>query len=230
MSNQLTRTLEEVYEPKMAVIVYSSHDSGLYLEQRNITEGKMSAGIPLTKKCVTDIFRAIVEDSEDLSEGYHGIIPKNLLFADSTTGRTSLIWYNPPMKRRMYFTKALGIPEGDIEVPGIIYEANENKLKVYCFKGKVPKDILYHAPFFNVNSHAVCLGSAKAKRPKSLTYVEAIEYWESMFWNSEFSHIYGGNPIKGNLAVITKTCIEKGEPFPHSTLMKSNIKLKDLLK
>lgn len=230
MSNQLTRALEEIYEPKMAIIVYSSPNSAPYLELRDINDGKMGAGKPLTKKCVTDIFRAIVEDSEDLSEGYHGVIPRNLLYADTTTGRTRLIWYNPPMKRKMYFVGSLGIPEGEVVMPGIVYEANDNLLKVYCFKGRVPKDTLYQAPFFNVNDHEVCLGTAKARRPKSLSYIEAMEYWETMFWNSEFSHLYGNNPIKGNLAVITKKCIENREPFPTRALVKSNYKLKDLLK
>ncbi len=230
MSNQITRTLEETYEPKMAIIVYSSENSAPYLEQRDITDGKMGAGKPLTKKCVTDIFRAIVEDSEDISEGYHGVIPRNLLYADTTTGRIRLIWYNPPMKRRMYFAGSLGIPEGEIVVPGMVYEANDNSLRVYSFKGKTPQGPLYQAPFFNVSNHAVCLGTAKAKRPKSLTYIEVIEYWETMFWNSEFSHLYGHNPIKGNLAVITKSCIEKREPFPTNALIKSSYKLKDLLK
>lgn len=230
MSNQLTQALDEMYDPKMAIVVYTSTNSAPYLERRDIIDGKMGAGKPLTKKCVTEIFRAIVEDSEDLSQGYHGVIPKNLLYADTTTGRTRLIWYNPPMKRRMYFVDSLGIPEGEVVMPGIVYEANDNSLKVYCFKGKSPKDPLYQAPFFNVSNHDVCLGTAKTKRPKSLTYIEAMEYWETMFWNSEFSHIYGGNPVKGNLAVITKNCIEKGQPFPMDALLKSKIKLKDILK
>ena len=130
----------------------------------------------------------------------------------------------------MYFVGSLGIPEGEIVMPGVLYEANDNTLKVYCFKGKVPKDTLWQAPFFNVNNHAVCLGTAKAKRPKSLTYIEAMEYWETMFWNSEFSHLYGGNPINGNLALITKSCIQNGDPFPTSVLIKSKTKLKDLLR
>ncbi len=93
MSNQLTRALDEMYDPKMAIVVYCSTNSAPYLERRDIIDGKMGAGKPLTKKCVTEIFRAIVEDSEDLSQGYHGVIRKNLLYADTTRGRTRLIWY-----------------------------------------------------------------------------------------------------------------------------------------
>ncbi len=230
MSNGLTNLLKEEYIPEMAIIVYSCSENRVYLERRDITDGKMGAGKPLSKECITSIIKAIAEDSDELEVGFHGIIPRNLLFADTTTGRTRLVWYNPPMKRRMFFTKSLGIPEGEIMVPGIVYAADNNSLSVYVFKGKEPKDKLFQAPFFNVNNHAVCLGSAKVTKPKNLTYQEAIEYWEKMFWNSEFSHLYGSNPINGNLAVITKSCIEDGIPFPTKVLIKSNRKLTDLLK
>lgn len=230
MSNGLTSSLKEVHTPEMAIIVYSGSNNSVYLERRDITDGKMGAGKPLSKECITSLIKAIAEDSDEIEIGYHGIIPRNLLFADTTTGRTRLVWYNPPMTRRMFFTENMGIPEGEIMVPGIVYVADNNSLSVYVFKGKEPKDKLFQAPFFNVNDHGVCLGSAKVAKPKNLTYHEAIKYWEKMFWNSEFSHLYGANPINGNLAVITKSCIEKGTPFPTKVLIKSKTTLSDLLK
>lgn len=217
------------HEPKMAVIVYLGNNNSVYLEQRDITLGKMGAGRPLSKKCLTEIINAIAEDSEDLTIGYHGAIPKNLLYADTTTGRTRLVWYNPPRKRRLYFVKSLGIPNGEIAMPGIIYVMNNDRLSVYSFKGRVPKGDLYNGPFFNVSEHSVCLGNAKTKKPRKMTYVEAMEYWETLFWKSEFSHL-GVNPIKGNLAVITKKCITEKLPFPVDVLIPSKTKLLDLLK
>lgn len=229
--NNLTTTLNNVFSPQMAIIVYSGSDnSGVYLEQRDIVEGKMCAGRPLSKKCITDIIKTIAEDSDNIAIGYHGIIPENLLYADTTTGKFRLVWYNPPQKRKMYFIKELGIPDGEVLMPGILYSVSDNQLYVYAFKGKTPKDKLFQAPFFNVNNHSVCLGSAKAKKPVNLTYIEAMEYWETMFWTSEFSHLYGDNPIDGNLAVVTKNCIKKDEPFPTKLLKLSKIRLKDILK
>ena len=230
MSNGLTGSLKEEHTPEMAIIVYSGSDQSVYLERRDFVDGRMGAGKPLSKECITAIIKAIAEDSDELEIGFHGIIPRNLLFADTTTGRTRLVWYNPPMKRRMFFTESLGIPEGEVLVPGIVYVAEDNSLNVYVFKGKEPKDKLFQAPFFNVNNHAVCLGSAKVAKPRNLTYQEAIEYWEKMFWNSEFSHLYGANPINGNLAVITKSCIEDGVPFPTKALIESKTTLANLLK
>lgn len=229
MSNTLTQSMSNRHEPKMAIIVYSGTNNSVYLEQRDIMSGKMGAGRPLSKKCLTEIIKAIAEDSEDLTIGYHGAIPKNLLYADTTTGRTKLVWYNPPRKRKMYFVESLGIPNGELVMPGIIYEMNNDHLNVYAFKGRVPKGDLYNGPFFNISGNSVCLGNAKAKKPRNMTYVETMEYWETLFWKSEFSHL-SANPIKGNLAVITKKCITEKLPFPLDVLIPDKTKLSDLLK
>lgn len=229
MSNRLTQSLSEKHVPQMAIIVYAGNANSVYLEQRDIKEGKMGAGRPLSKKCLTGIIQTLAEDSEELTTGYHGIIPKNLLFADTTTGRLKLVWYNPPQKRMMFFTKELGIPDGKILVPGIVYVMCNEHLGVYAFKGRVPKEDLYQAPFFNVNNHSVCLGTAKAKKPTNMTYSEAMAYWETLFWKSEFSHLYGANPVDGNLAVITKNCIVERTPFPTDVLLPSQTKLSKLL-
>ena len=82
---------------------------------------------------------------------------------------------------------------------------------------------------YNVNN-SVCLGSAKVRKPKDDTFEAWIEYWEQMFWKSEFSHILGSNPINGNLAVITKKCIKEGCPFPMELLIRNKTTLSNLLK
>lgn len=227
--NKLTSKISARLTPQMAIIVYG-YEQSVYLEQRNIENGKMGAGRPLSKDCISQIVKAIAEDNEEMELGYRGVIPKNLLYADTTSGRTKLVWYNPPMKRMMYFTKSLGIPDGEVYVPGILYVAEDRKLRVWSFKGKTPKDKLYIAPYFNVNDENICLGNAKVAKPRHLTFSESMEYWEQMFWKSEFSHILGGNPINGNLAVITKDCIETGKPFPSDVLIPSKHNLKEFLK
>lgn len=231
--NQLTESINRKFKPQMAVVVYSDGNTsnGIYLEQRSIDKnGRMGAGRPLTKKCVTELVKAVAEETKELTIGYHGIIPRNLLCADTTTGRMKLVWYNPPQKRKHYFVKHLGIPDGEIEVPGLVYVVKDKSLYLYAFKGKTPKGKLYQAPFFNVNNGSVCLGNAKVKKPIDLTYEQAIKYWEAMFWQSEFSHLYGSNPVAGNLSTIVKECIKTGEPFPDDVLILSSTKLSDLLK
>lgn len=229
--NELTESISSVMSPQMAVIVYSeARTNGVYLERRDINNGKMGPGHPLTKDCISKIIQTLAEDSDDIELGFSGIVPPTLLYADTNTGRTKLVWYNPPRKRMMYFVQSLGIPDGEITVPGMLYCVENGNLKVWTFKGRKPKNELFMAPYFNTNDSSVCLGTANAKKPIHQRFEDEIKYWEEMFWKSEFSHIYGPNPINGNLAVITKECIEKKIPFPTDLLIPSKRKLKDILK
>lgn len=81
----------------------------------------------------------------------------------------------------------------------------------------------------NVSDTGVCLGNSKVEPPKQSTFNKLICYWEKMFWMSEFSHILDVNPIKGNLATLTKHLIESGSKFPNEVLLPSIHTLKSLL-
>lgn len=225
--NELTKELLAELSPEMAIIVYKCEHK-YYLERRDIVNGKMASGIPLTEKCLTDIFDTISSEDSDM---LHGLIPDNLLYADGRCGREKYVWYNKPEKRSLFFNKEAGIPDGQMWVPGLIYVASAASLSVFAFKGNKPKSNLFKAPFFNVyNDGRVCLGSAKVDNPSELTYESVILYWEKMFWASEFVHLLGSNPVKNNLSTITKACIETGNHFPEEELLSVNIKLKDLLR
>ena len=204
---------------------------GHYVEHRKVKNGKMEAGHPLTiedfSKLVATVSMYAKKDTGRTA--MHGIIPKNLLYASSDLTSKRLIWWRPPQKQMMYFTKDAGIPNGEMWVPGLVFCATGGGLCVYAFKGTKPRNVLYNAPFYNVNN-SVCLGSAKVRKPKNDTYEAWIEYWEQMFWKSEFSHILGSNPINGNLAVSTKKCIKEGCPFPMELLIRNKTTLSNLLK
>ena len=204
---------------------------GNYVEHRKIKNGKMEAAHPLTiedfSKLVATISKYAKKDSGRTA--LSGVIPSNLLYAASDLTNMRLVWWTPPHKQKLYFTKSAGIPDGDMWVPGLVFCTNGHGLSVYAFKGFKPRNVLYNAPFYNVNN-SVCLGSAKIRKPKEDTYGAWIEYWENMFWRSEFSHILGGNPINGNLAVITKKCIKEGCPFPAEVLIRSKTTLSCLIK
>jgi PRTRC genetic system protein B len=207
------------------------HGDGEYVEHRKVRNGKMEAGHPLTIEDFTKLVATVSKYAKKDSgrTALHGVIPPTLLFASSDLTSKRLVWWRPPEKRMAYFTKDTGIPNGELWVPGLVYVASSSGLNMFAFKGKKPRSILYRAPFFNVNG-SVCLGSAKVRKPKDDTYEAWIDYWEQMFWKSEFSHIWGENPINGNLAVITKQCIKEGKPFPAEVLIRSKTILGSLLK
>ena len=145
-------------------------------------------------------------------------------------GNEKLVWYRKPEVRKLFFTKSLEIPDGDMRVPGLVYVASGKQLRVLAFKGSKPKSVLYLAPFMNTDASHVCLGNSKVKTPDERTFTNVINYWETMFWQSEFSHILGENPCLGNLATITKDCILNGKPFPDNMLKQAKCKLQDLLR
>lgn len=224
--------MNDTFLPKMAIVVYESKEQheGIYLERRDIVNGQMQSGIPLTRKCITDIMETIAIDKEDSNYRIVGGIPSNLLYVDFSPGRMKLVWYNQPEKRQAYFAKALGIQDGEMSMPGLLYVVEDTKLMVYAFKGSKPKSKLYRAPLFNVSDDGVCLGNARMKRPRETTFQGMIEYWEGLFWRSEFSHILGGNPIIGNLSILIKQLIETNDKFPNDVLIPSTRTLKSLLR
>lgn len=204
---------------------------GNYVEHRKVKNGKMEAGHPLTIEDFSKLVGTVSKyaKKETGRTALHGIIPPNLLFASSDLTSKRLVWWRPPEKRKLYFAKGTGIPNGEMWVPGLVYCAAGGSLSLYAFKGRKPRGVLYNAPFYNVNN-SVCLGSAKVRKPKDDTYEEWISYWEQMFWQSEFTHILGGNPVKGNLAVLTKRCIKEGCQFPSEVLVRSKMTLGSILK
>ncbi|MEY8587796.1 PRTRC system protein B [Phocaeicola sartorii] len=236
-TNELTRKLRTLLHPRAALIVYaqennshSMNDNSYFIEVRDIDEsGRMGEGRPVTVEFMNELVRGY---SENHSTTPYGRIPSNLLWCDPRKGSEKYIWYNPPRKRMMFFKEALRIENAEYHLPGVIYEAGESRLNVYAYKDKelTDKTELYAAPFFNVTGASVCLGSAKIEKPKDLTYMNLLEYWEKKFWLTEFSHLGGGgNPTKSNLVLVTKAA--KDKPFNLEELKPLNkLKLKDILR
>ena len=230
--NKLTEDIKSLMRPKAALIAYQGEQTkslDYFLELREIDEnGVMGEAIPIT-------FGFMNEIAANYSEAHSGIptgiLPENLLYADTRKGSEKYIWYNPPCKRMMYFVPKLGIDNNEYYVPGVIYIAKEHGLAIYAYKDKklTENTELYAAPFFNTSKDSVCLGSAKLKKPTNPTYSELLEYWEKKFWLTEFSHLGGnGNPTKSNLVLVTKAA--KDKEFNTDELKPLNKKLKDILK
>jgi PRTRC genetic system protein B len=186
----------------------------------------MGAGTPVSWSFMDAIAQNYVDSTGGMP---HGVLPGNFRYSDPRRGSERYIWSNPPGKRRMFFSKSLGIPGGEYNVPGVVYEATDCTLSIYAYKGEKlkPDSALYWGPFFNTTQGSVCLGTSSLKKPLNPTYAELAEYWEKRFWLTEFTHLGGGgNPTKGNLVVVTKD--SAGNPFDEKELLSAGKKLKDL--
>lgn len=225
--NNTTRLITTSLQPKAALIVYADDNENSFIELREIdNKGKMKEAIPVS----LDFLNCIAEFSKDYSFIPHGILPPNLLYSDVRKGYERFIWYNLPRKRMMYFSKNLNIDNAEYYMPGIIYITEGTHLKTYAFKGnRIPnmKTKLYRGPFFNTSTAGVCLGNAKLEKPADLSFFQLLEYWEKLFWLTEFSHL-SQNPVKNNLVLVTKAA--KVNPFDENELIEMNLTLKDILK
>ena len=229
----LIEELKRKLEPTDALIFYSS-GSDVYIEHRPISKGVMGAGKPLETSQFANMIRSAEKyaKQQNTMSSLSGAIPPNLLYASTDIDNMRLVWWRKPEKREMFFSEALGIPNGVMQVPGMVYSVTGNTLSVWAFKGRKPKDVLYQAPFFNIHGAGnVCLGNSKAEKPKEHTFENWMLYWEKLFWQSEFeSLIIEFSPIDGNLAVLTAKCIREGTPFPTDVLKRANVKMEDLMK
>lgn len=235
LTNEITDDIMARMTPMAALIAYrvekKSGRDGYFVEVRHIGEdGRMGEGMPVTYELMNEI---ALNYSEANSSTPYGAPPPGLLYSDTRKGSERYVWYNPPRRRMMYFSEGLGIPNDEYNVPGIIYVAGGDKLKVFAFGGQKPDPDgeLFNAPYFNVSNPSgnVCLGTSSIRKPTAPTYGQLLEYWEKRFWKTEFTHLGGGvNPTKGNLVLVTKQARDK--PFDYSQLQKSGVKLKELMK
>lgn len=220
--------LKSKLQPTDAIIFYkptikAGGKMGAFVEHRSVEDGKFGAGKPLEIETLANIMKTVSKyvHKNTMLVTMHGRVPSNLLYTSTSMESHKMIWWRGPEQRMMYFSDKLGIENGKMWVPGLIYVANGRRLNVYAFKGKKPKDVLYMAPFFNIYTDGgVCLGSAKVQKPKENTFENWIAYWEDMFWKSEFAAIIGQNPVRQNLSLVTKKCIETGCQFPAGELVK----------
>lgn len=225
--NNLTQQFSTKLIPEMTIIVYADEKrDNIFLERRDITNGKMGAGIPLTEECIKDIADLTLNRAR---KELHGVIPPNMLYADGRRGYKKYIWYEKPQKKMHFFNKSLGIPNGMFYTPSLLYAVCEDTLSLYAFHGDYPDKQLYRAPYFNVSSTHVCLGNSKLPDMEEMTYQNIINYWETMFWKSEFSHILGENPIRSNLAILSQKLMKTGKPFPKSELIPVTLTLQTLI-
>lgn len=234
----LTGIMMSDYKPEAAIVVYKATDNiagyqqEYYIERHGINEkGQLLEGVPLTQAMIMDIVDTFYEKRGET--GISGVLPASVLHYKWQSDKKQLMWYNPPMSRMMYFTKAVKIKDGERNQPGLIYALLNGRLQIYATKctGRPDEDTeLFVAPYHNCspNDGQVCMGSAKVKT-KGQKFQDIISKWELMFWGSEFSHLAGNNSmIEGNLNVMWQQA-EPGIPFNTEVLKPTGMTLGKLL-
>jgi len=208
--NGLTYKLTEEFKPVMGLICYHNGSHEYYLESHPIDEaGQLLEGKPLEQ----DTMLAMMDALYDMNAGrirIGGLVPEPLLYCNIDNGGDyHIIWYRPEQKQKLYFSDSLNLPNGLAWSPALLFSAGRKNLKVFALESNErPKadTQLMKAPFYNIyQDGGVCLGSAKAQKPKDANYSSFIEYWEAIWWNSAFTHLtHDGNPTKSPLNLLWK--------------------------
>lgn len=241
MSNltDITENFGTLYHPKSALVFYRAdeNDQQMYVEHFDMDKrGCLINAHPLTEREASQLAKSLRVATEKKQPFLKSqtIMGSHILQIDPIHNGV-VIWFTKAMKREMYFSENLGIPNGTAHVPPLLWVANRNRLFIYALRTDrrpTEKTMLYHAPFFNVSSDGcVCMGSVDVRIKKTASLEEFTTAWEHYFFNSYFSHLMNGhNPVKGNCVSIWKHVIGSDEAFPKEVLEKSNKTLKTLLK
>lgn len=201
-----------------------------YVEVHPVEKGLVLAGKPLTNDFANSLGKALHQETRTLISG---MIPPNLLYAGWSNDRPVLVWHTPIQKVKAFYTPALNIPNGIIEVPALIWRYNDatGALRLGAIKDPISeKTPIYYAPFHNCYDNlGVCLGTAahNVKNDKLLTYADLMRSVEHIFWHTEFSAIHNTNAIDGNLNSLHKNLVA-GRPFPMDKLKLSKTKISAL--
>lgn len=227
------------FNPVQAIVVYQK-ESDYYLESHDLLKNDKgivwSEGKALTTETLMGLSNSI-KSQAFVPLKSKGILPENLLFFQQTFDDVKLVWYNPPQKRTLLFSKKLKLKSVDIMVPGLIFAVSDKDLYLFSYVGThkpLENEILYKAPFYNINEGAsVCMGNIRENKRKAIIQDEMLR-WENRFFNSNFTHFLDEEVVdkKYNLSVLYKQLHGTKKQFPTNALIPSpeHKTLNDLLK
>lgn len=236
----ITQDFGTLYHPTTALVFYQTDERNkeTYVEYFDMDKsGKPINAHPLTEREAETLAKAlIVKTQKEKNQDFlkpKGILPTNILQINPSEN-SSVLWYTKSMKRQLFFTENLEIPNGRAEIPAMLWFANKRSLKIFALANNrrpTEKTELFYAPFFNVYEDGnVCMGTVDVHIQNSTSLKEFTEKWEDYFFNSYFSHLMNEhNPINGNCVNLWKSLINTEKPFPKEALKKANATLKNLL-
>ena len=237
----ITQNFGTLYHPTNAIVFYQTNERNkdTYVEYFDMDKnGNPINAHPLSENEAKILAKSLTtktqkEKNQDFLNP-NGILSTRILQINPNAENGSAIWYTKSMKRQLYFTENLEIPNGMAEVPAILWLANKRSLKIFALSSNrrpTEKTELFYAPFFNVYEDGnVCMGTVDVNIQNSNYIEEFIEKWEDYFFNSYFSHLMNEhNPINGNCVNLWKSLINTEKPFPKEALKKANATLKNLL-
>jgi PRTRC genetic system protein B len=235
----LTGTFGDLYLPVKAMLflqrVGNGNQSDFYVESYDMdSAGSFINGHPLSESESNKLAKAL-QSNEKKTQGFlnpKGLMPANVLTINSSSSGFA-VWHTPPQAVKLLFTENLGIPSGVAHIPAMVWKAGKSSLQVFALTDTdlTTNTILCHAPYFNVYAEGrVCMGNVRIAIPKDCGLEQFMELWQSYFFNSYFSHLFGGHQsVKGNIVQLWQRLTKTQEPFPTEVLTPSKFKIQHLI-
>jgi PRTRC genetic system protein B len=237
--NNITNSFGTLYHPVKALLLYQrsggQNEATNYVESYDMDkDGCPINGHPLSVKEANALAKSLLI-AEKKQRNF--LNPKDLLSRDVIFLKTGndgfALWRTPARQVKLLFTESLDIPCGEANVPALLWKAGKTHLSIFAIldedvDGNTP---LYHAPFFNVYADGkVCMGNVPVKIPNDCALEDFIRLWQEYFFNSYFSHLFGGHlPVKGNIVQLWQKLVKSNKPFPTDKLIPNNIPINKLI-
>lgn len=198
MSGIQNNTQNKELIPKVGVILYQSKLTKEieYIEKIDFVKSQEGYQIKTAKPfSFTDMSRFSSFISRKSGLYMEGLIPKEILFYDTSNGVNKVIWFVPAGKRQLNFQdKKLS---GIYEIPNMIFVSIETELYVYLIKAKDSKAIskdtkLYQTHFYNVYERSnVCIGNGYKPSKERISIPVMIRKIEVNFFTASiFTHAH----------------------------------------
>jgi len=229
------------YKPRMVVTIYQEQTpTGMnheyYMESTKVESQGGELVLGVAKPFKVDTLKSLgqfLNENHNTKLSFEGMIPSNVLKAESGTGDVCLVWYVKANERKLQFTDQLNIKSGKANVPTLIFKYHNKSVQVFALRSsRRPSENtpIYRAPFHNVgDGGGLCRGSAKFKQKHTDCYNEIMTDVENVFFNSLFSEIHG-KPIEGNLNTLWRRQIKGTDKFPSEVLIKTSKTLKNIIR
>ncbi|MET3981899.1 PRTRC genetic system protein B [Mucilaginibacter sp. UYP25] len=237
----LTNSFGHLHLPVKALVIYQREKKGYddksdyYVESFDMDkQGCPVNGHPLSLRESNALAKAL-QANQKKALGFlnpKGLLPQNILYLKSTVDGYA-VWRTEPQHVKLLFTESLGIPSETAAIPALIWRASRNALQIFAIAdGAVREETpLCHAPFFNVYADGrVCMGNVQIAIPKDCGLEQFITLWQDYFFNSYFSHLFGGHsPVKGNIVQLWQSLCSTKADFPTDVLIENRYRLKNLI-
>jgi len=190
-SSDITENFGTLYHPKCALVFYETKgtNADVYVEHFDMDKnGSPINAHPLTEREAKVLARALVIE-KDKDKGFlksNGILPTSILHINPNKDKGAVVWYTKTQQRQMYFVDSLGIPNGKVQVPAMLWSASKSSLTVFALtndRRPTEKTPLYYAPYFNIYEQGnVCMGTVNIDIKNSASVEEFTRAWEHYFF------------------------------------------------